>query len=55
MENVYMQSPDGEVREVPATPEALTPLMVLGWVQVDAPATAPAVTETKPAERKKEK
>lgn len=40
---VKLKNPDtGEVREVQATPETLTPLMVAGWVQVpdDTPATA---------------
>jgi hypothetical protein len=32
-----MQSPQGEVKEVEATAEALSPLMVAGWHQVPAP------------------
>ena len=40
METVFMRSPDGEVKEVEATAEALTPLMVAGWHQVPAPAAA---------------
>ena len=32
------ESPEGEVKEVEATTEALTPLMVAGWHQVPAPA-----------------
>ena len=34
---VFMQSPEGEVREVEATAAALTPLTVAGWHQVPAP------------------
>lgn len=34
-EKVLMRSPDGEVREVEATVEALSPLMARGWVQVN--------------------
>ncbi len=41
MDKVQMCSPDGEVREVEATPEVLVPLMVAGWNQVQ-PAEAPA-------------
>jgi hypothetical protein len=37
METVHMRSPEGEVKEVEATTEALTPLMVAGWHQVPAP------------------
>ena len=36
---VHMRSPNGdEIREVEATPEALSPLMSRGWNQVPAPA-----------------
>jgi hypothetical protein len=35
---VFMQSPQGdEIKEVPATTAALTPLMAAGWHQVPAP------------------
>jgi len=41
MQNVptcFMQSPQGdEIKEVPATSVALTPLMAAGWHQVPAP------------------
>ena len=40
METVFMRSPDGEVKEVEATTEALTPRMASGWHQVPAPAAA---------------
>ena len=40
METVFMRSPDGEVKEVEATAEALSPLMSSGWIQVPAPAAA---------------
>ena len=33
-ETVWMRSPEGEVREVEATPAALVPLMIRGWQQV---------------------
>jgi hypothetical protein len=55
MQTVHMRSPEGEVKEVEATTETLTPLMVAGWHQVPAPAperaiaqkpAAPAVEET---------
>jgi hypothetical protein len=39
-DQVYMRSPDGEVKEVEATTEALSPLMSTGWHQVPAPAAA---------------
>jgi hypothetical protein len=35
-----MRSPDGEVKEVEATTEKLTPRMASGWHQVAAPAAA---------------
>ena len=38
METVFMKSPDGEVKEVEATTEALTPRMASGWHQVPAAA-----------------
>jgi hypothetical protein len=38
-EMVFMESPAGdEIKEVEATPEALTPLMAHGWHQVSPPA-----------------
>ena len=49
METVYMRSPSGEVKEVEATTETLTPLMVAGWHQVPAPASAPQAIDQKPA------
>jgi len=52
MDWVFMQSPEGEVKEVEATAAALTPLMVAGWHQVPPPVT----TNQKPpipAEEKK--
>ena len=49
MDWVFMQSPEGEVKEVEATTEALTPLMVAGWHQVPAPAVAPEAIAQKPA------
>ena len=42
METIFMRSPDGEVKEVEATTEALTPRMASGWHQVPAPAAAAA-------------
>ena len=38
MDWVFMQSTEGEVKEVEATAAALTPLMVAGWRQVPPPA-----------------
>ncbi len=38
MEKVFLQSPDGKLRDVEATAEALTPLLAAGWHQVPAPA-----------------
>ena len=35
-DRVYMQSPQGEVKEVEATAEALSPLMSTGWHQAPA-------------------
>jgi hypothetical protein len=35
---VCMASPTGEMKEVEATAEALSPLMSTGWIQVPAPA-----------------
>lgn len=49
MEKVHMRSPEGEVKEVEATTETLTPLMVAGWHQVPAPAAAPEAIAQKPA------
>jgi hypothetical protein len=48
MDWVFMQSPQGEVKEVEATTEALTPLMVAGWHQVPAPAASPGPVVQKP-------
>ena len=48
MDWIFMQSPQGEVREVEATAEQLTPLMVAGWHQVPAPASAPQAIAQKP-------
>lgn len=42
---VTMRSPQGELREVPATSEELSPLMAAGWVQV--PAAPPIPTNEK--------
>jgi len=52
MDWVFMQSPQGEVREVEATAAALTPLMVAGWHQVPAPA-ATGPKPVAPVEEKK--
>ena len=42
MDYVFLESPNGEVKEVEATAAALTPLLVAGWHQVPAPpATGP--------------
>jgi hypothetical protein len=49
METVHMRSPEGEVKEVEATTETLTPLMVAGWHQVPAPAVNPEPMPQKPA------
>ena len=49
METVHMRSPEGEVKEVEATTETLTPLMVAGWHQVPAPAASPGLVAQKPA------
>ena len=35
-DRVYMQSPQGEIKEVEATAEALSPLMSTGWHQAPA-------------------
>jgi hypothetical protein len=49
-DRVVMQSPQGEVKEVEATAEQLSPLMSTGWNQVPKPADhKPAV----PAEEEK--
>lgn len=48
METVHMRSPEGEVKEVEATTETLTPLMVAGWHQVPAPASLEPIAQ-KPA------
>jgi hypothetical protein len=41
-DKVTMRSPEGEIREVEATPEVLTPLMAAGWHQVQTKPAAPA-------------
>ena len=47
---VHMASPEGEVKEVEATAEALSPLLSKGWTQVPTSAgNTPAV----PAEEEK--
>lgn len=43
VETVFLRSPQGEIREVPANPADLTPLMAAGWVQ------------TRPTEKSKDK
>jgi len=53
MDTVHMRSPEGEVKEVEATTEALTPLMVAGWHQVPAPAAAPSQKPVVAAEEEK--
>lgn len=45
MQTVHMRSPEGEVKEVEATTETLTPLMVAGWHQVPAPAAPEAIAQ----------
>lgn len=44
-DTVFMKSPAGEIREVAATPEVLTPLMAAGWHQ----AAPPPAERVKPA------
>jgi hypothetical protein len=34
-DKVFMRSPSGELREVEATVEDLSPLMAHGWVQIE--------------------
>jgi len=49
-DRVFMQSPQGEIKEVEATAESLSPLMAGGWTQVPKPVGhKPAV----PAEEEK--
>ena len=36
-DRVFMQSPHGEIKEVEATAESLSPLMAGGWTQVPTP------------------
>ncbi len=45
-ETVWLRHPygAGDPKEVEATPEVLTPLMVAGWVQCDPPAKREEVT-----------
>jgi hypothetical protein len=52
MDWVFMQSPEGEVREVEATAAALTPLMVAGWHQVPPPVTTNQKPPTAAEEKK---
>jgi len=52
MQTVHMRSPEGEVREVEATTEQLTILMVAGWHQVPAPEPI-AQNPVAPAEEEK--
>jgi hypothetical protein len=49
METLHMRSPEGEVKEVEATTETLTPLMVAGWHQVPAPPVDREPIAQKPA------
>ena len=46
-EKVWLRPPyrEGDPKEVEATPEVLTPLMVAGWVQCDPPAKREEVTK----------
>jgi hypothetical protein len=37
---IFLASPEGEVKEVEATAEALSPLLSKGWHQVAAPVAA---------------
>jgi len=53
MDWVFMQSPEGEVKEVEATAAALTPLMVAGWRQVPPPA-ATGPKQVAPAQEDKQ-
>ena len=50
MQTVHMRSPEGEVKEVEATTETLTPLMVAGWHQVPAPTVNPEPIAQKPVD-----
>jgi hypothetical protein len=45
-DKVTMRSPDGEIRNVDATPEALTPLMAAGWHQLPGPPVLQQGTKT---------
>ena len=49
-DRIYMQSPQGEIKEVEATAAALSPLMSAGWHQVPAPASEQPAS---PAEEEK--
>lgn len=44
MDKVWLRAPFGvgEPKEVEATPEVLTPMMVLGWYQCEPPESKPA-------------
>lgn len=46
---VKMKSPEGEIREVDATPESLTPLMAAGWHQAPPEPVAKAVAQPQKA------
>ena len=50
---VFMQSPEGEVKEVEATAAALTPLMVAGWHQVPRAGGRGSAQAATPAEEEK--
>jgi len=49
MDSIFMRSPDGEVKEVEASVEKLTPLMVAGWIQVPPPKAGSTAAGSKPA------
>jgi hypothetical protein len=51
-DTVFMRSPEGEVREVAATPETLTPLMAQGWHQHHPQAKLPAAPRVAEQEEK---
>jgi len=42
MEQVWMRSPAGDMKQVKATPDVLGPLMAQGWHQAQGPAVAAA-------------
>jgi len=43
MEQCWMRSPTGDVKQVNATPDVLGPLMAQGWHQAQGPAVAAAL------------